>query len=90
MDKDALLDKAMKMVEESSISPARKKMLAERLPFLDPLLLELFVRICVNNEEALGSVLESLEEKTKAGGDLEKMKKIVEREKKEISEVLKI
>ncbi len=85
-----LTEKAIAIVEQSHLSPADKKLLIGRIPFVAEIMLRMFVDLCEEDPFSVNAVVENLKKKLDAQGNLQKIHEIVNQERREIEEALAI
>ncbi len=85
-----LVEKAILIVEQSHLSPADKKLLNGRIPFVAEIMLKMFVDLCEEDPFSVDAVVENLKKKLDAQGNLQKIHEIVNQERREIEEALAI
>ncbi len=87
-ERTSLVDQAKNIVEESRLSPADKKLLIGRIPFVADAMLSMFVEVCKEDPFGVDAVVKSLKKKLDAQGNLKKIHEIVKQERRDIEELL--
>ncbi len=87
-DRAILIKKASQFVEESSLSPAEKKLVEGRIPFAPDAVLQMFVQVCEEDPFGVSGVVKNLQKKLDTQGNLSRLHEIVKQERREIEEAL--
>lgn len=87
-ERTTLVEKATTIVEESRLSPADKKLLIGRIPFVADVMLQMFVQVCQEDPFGVDAIVKSLKKKLDAQGNLKKIHEVVKQERREIEELL--
>ena len=86
--RNELTAKATALVEQSHLSPADKKLLAGRIPFVADMMLQMFVSVCEEDPFSIDVIVKSMQKKLEAQGNLKKIHEIVKQERREFEEAL--
>ena len=85
-----LVNKAVSIVSQSRLSPADKKLLEGRVPFVAEAMLQMFVEVCEEDPFSIDAVVVSLKKKLDAQGNLKKIHEVVKQERREIEDMLAV
>ena len=85
---DNLTTQAKQIIHDSHISPADKKILEGRIPYVAESILEMFVQVCSEDPFSVDAVVKSLKLKLDAQGNLKRLHEIVKQERREIEDSL--
>lgn len=85
-----LVNKAVSIVSQSHLSPADKKLLEGRVPFVAESMLQMFVEVCEEDPFGVDAVVQSLKKKLDAQGNLKKIHEVVKQERREIEDMLAV
>lgn len=85
-----LVNKAVSIVSQSHLSPADKKLLEGRVPFVAEAMLQMFVEVCEEDPFSADAVVASLKKKLDAQGNLKKIHEVVKQERREIEDMLAV
>ena len=83
-----LVEKTSIIIEESHLTPADKKLLIGRVPFVADVILEMFVQVCEEDPFGVDMIVKSLKKKLDAQGNLKKIHEIVKQELMEVEELI--
>lgn len=82
------LEEALRIVTESHLSAADKKMLSGRIPFVAEGMVQMFVEVCREDPFGVDVVVKNFKKKLDAQGNLQKLHEIVKQESRDIEELL--
>jgi len=88
LEHTSLVEQAKTIVENSRLSPADKKLLIGRIPFVADTMLRMFVEVCRDDPFGVDAVVQSLKKKLDAQGNLKKIHEIVKQERRDLKELL--
>ncbi|MDO8520798.1 MAG: hypothetical protein Q7S52_01660 [bacterium] len=88
LERTSLVEQAKSIVEGSRLSPADKKLLIGRIPFVADTMLRMFVEVCNEDPFGVNAIVRSLKKKLDAQGNLKKIHEIVKQERREVEELL--
>ena len=83
-----LVESAKEIIAQSRVSPADKKLLLGRIPFVADVMLKMFVQVCQEDTFGADTIVKSLKKKLDAQGNLKKIHEIVKQERRDIEELL--
>ncbi len=83
-----LVEKASFIIQESHLTPADKKLLIGRVPFVADVMLEMFVQVCEEDPFGVDMIVKSLKKKLDAQGNLKKIHEIVKQERMEVEDLI--
>ncbi len=83
-----LVEKATAIVSGSHLSPADKKLLIGRMPFVVDVMLQMFVQVCDEDPFGIEAIVKSLKKKLDAQGNLKKIHEVVRQEREEVEELI--
>ena len=87
-ERGSLVEKASIIIQESHLTPADKKLLIGRIPFVADVMLEMFVQVCEEDPFGVDMIVKSLKKKLDAQGNLKKIHEIVKQERIEVEELI--
>lgn len=87
-ERTVLVNKGLAIVEQSRLSPADKKLLAGRIPFVGEMMLQMFVQVCEEDPFSIDAVVKSLKKKLETQGNLKRLHEIIKQERREVEELL--
>lgn len=87
-ERATLVEKASIIIQESHLTPADKKLLIGRVPFVADVMLEMFVQVCEEDPFGVDMIVKSLKKKLDAQGNLKKIHEIVKQERIEVEELI--
>ena len=87
-ERATLVEKASIIIQESHLTPADKKLLVGRAPFVADVMLEMFVQVCEEDPFGVDMIVKSLKKKLDAQGNLKKIHEIVKQERIEVEELI--
>lgn len=85
-----LVNKAVSIVLQSRLSPADKKLLEGRVPFVAEAMLQMFVQVCEEDPFSIDVIVQGLKKKLDAQGNLKKIHEVVKQERREIEDMLAV
>lgn len=88
-DRKVLVERATNIVVGSHLSPADKKILLCRLPYVQDMVLSMFVELCAEEPFSIESLVRNLKMKIDAMGNLGKLHALIERDRREVDEAIK-
>lgn len=88
LERTSLVEQAKSIVEESRLSPADKKLLIGRIPFVADAMLRMFVEVCREDPFGVDAVVKSLKKKLDAQGNLRKIHEVVKQERRDLEGLL--
>lgn len=87
-ERGSLVEKASIIIQESHLTPADKKLLIGRIPFVADVMLDMFVQVCEEDPFGVDMIVKSLKKKLDAQGNLKKIHEIVKQERIEVEELI--
>lgn len=87
-ERTMLVEKVVAIVASSHLSPADKKLLEGRIPFVADVMLQMFVQVCDEDPFGIDAFVKSLKVKLDAQGNLKKIHEIVKQERREVEELI--
>jgi len=90
IERTSLVEQAKTIVENSRLSPADKKLLIGRVPFVADVMLRMFVEVCNEDPFSVDAIVRSLKKKLDAQGNLKKIHEIVKQERRDLEGLLAI
>ena len=85
-----LVNKAVSLILQSRLSPADKKLLEGRVPFVAESMLQMFVQVCEEDPFSVDAIVQSLKKKLDAQGNLKKIHEVVKQERREVEDMLAV
>ena len=88
LQREALVEKAIALINGSHLTPTDKKLITGRIPFVADSMLEMFVEVCEEDPFSIDLVAKSLKRKLETQGNLAKLHQVIEEESKEALEMI--
>lgn len=85
---DSYIVRANLIINGSHLTPADKKLLIGRMPFVGDSMLQMFVAVCEEDPFGIDAIVKSLKKKLDTQGNLVKLHEIVSQERKEIEDLI--
>lgn len=85
---DSYIVRANLIINGSHLSPADKKLLIGRMPFVGDSMLKMFVEVCEEDPFGIDAIVKSLKKKLDTQGNLVKLHEIVNQERQEIEDLI--
>ncbi len=87
-EREAMIQKAREIIEQSHVSQSDKKLLEGRVPYIADVMLKMFVEVCEEDPFGIDGIVKSLKKKLDAQGNLGKLHEIIKQERIDVEELI--